>query len=112
MHIITIQLPASAARTGRMCSIALCFASYIVGHDISWMTAPEKVRQGIPLQKLQATTFGPEFVDWRMLFPGIVAARLRCAACNSEAGRMGGNVGADIGAGVGGTVSFIGSVTI
>ena len=66
----------------------------------------------LPRQKLQATTFGPEFVDWRILFPGIVAARLRCAACNSEAGRRGGRVGADIGAGVGGDVSLSGSVVM
>lgn len=39
-------------------------------------------------------------------------ARLRCAACCSDAGLIGGSVGADMGAGVDGEVSETGKVAI
>ncbi len=56
----------------------------------------------VPLQKLHATTFGPEPDCGLPVLPGKVAERLLCAACCSEAGLIGGSDGADIGAGVAG----------
>jgi hypothetical protein len=50
----------------------------------------------IPLQKLHATTFGPELEGWRLLLPGRVVARFLCAACCSDAGLIGGREGVEI----------------
>lgn len=111
MYIVAIQLSARAARTGWMGTVTLRFAGYA---NKVMNTSEFNIYniKKLPRQKLQATTFGPELAACRLLFPGTVAARFLCAACNSDAGRMGGSVGADIGAGVGGEGSFNGSVAI